>query len=135
MSYTVFARKYRPQTFEDLLNLVTSEARAKEDERKLRGHHSEILSARFSPDGTQIVFSGGQDGGLNIYTYDLRAQQATKRTQTGSHRKPIYSCDGLRILCCKDSIVQSMNIDGTAIEALTTEEEGPITDHTWLGTP
>lgn len=30
----------RPQTFDELLDLITRESRAKEDERRLRGHHS-----------------------------------------------------------------------------------------------
>ena len=90
---------------------------------------------RLSPDGTQLVFTGGQDGGPNVYSYNLRTQQLTKKTLSGFHKKPVFSQDGQRILFSKESQLYSMNLDGSASEALTTPEDGAVLDHTWLGIP
>ena len=90
---------------------------------------------RISSNGKMLTFAGGGDGGPHIYTYEFSTQKTTRRTQQGFHKKPVFSVDGGRILYLKDAQVESINLDGTATEALTNPDDGQITDHTWLGTP
>lgn len=85
---------------------------------------------RFSPDGTEIVFSSWVDNGFDLYRLSLSGQSIVRLTKNnGSNEDPTYSEDGQFIVYSSrqkgrgakdlDQKIYIMNRDGEILGALT----------------
>jgi Tol biopolymer transport system component len=76
----------------------------------------------FSPDGTQILFTGSRDGKFGIYLMDLDESLNTiyiENTENGRHAS--FSPDGTKITFMRDIQIYIMNADGSGQINLTND--------------
>jgi len=55
------------------------------------------IHPRLSPDGTQIAAWLQSDDAGDVWTYDLRSRELTRRTDTGRNWRPIWAPDGKQL--------------------------------------
>jgi hypothetical protein len=103
------------------------------DERVIHGEVAEgtfaIFSAKFSPDGREILFDRGTDSGFDIFVMDVDGTNVRRLTTTGSDYDPHWSPDGSRIAFTRQgegaqSDIYVMDADGTNVQQLTDGGEG-----------
>ena len=85
------------------------------------------LSARYSPDGSKVVYISDQAGNLDIFVANSDGSEPVQLTNTISlEGSPTWTPDGSRILFESDqsgmSQVWAMNADGTELTQLTSGE-------------
>jgi hypothetical protein len=87
----------------------------------------EIFSAKFSPDGTQILFDEGTDSQFDIFVMDADGSNVRQITHTGVDSDPSWSPDGKQIVFTRQDGAQSdiflMNADGSDVRRLTTARQ------------
>lgn len=87
-----------------------------------------IFSAKFSPDGREILFDRGTDSGYDIFVMDVDGTNIRRLTTTGSDYDPHWSPDGSRIAFTREgdgrSDIYVMDADGTNVQQLTDGGEG-----------
>jgi len=93
------------------------------------------LSARFSPDGSQLAVSVETRNGHDIHMFDLRTRELTRLTQhPADDVEPSFSPDGERIVFSSSrgggSQLYTMNADGTDVQRITFGE-GRYTTPVW----
>lgn len=102
-------------------------------ERVIHGEGSQgtfaIFSAKFSPDGREILFDRGTDSGFDIFVMDTNGTNVRRLTTTGSDYDPHWSPDGSRIAFTRQgegaqSDIYVMNADGTNVQQLTDSGDG-----------
>jgi len=104
--------------------LVTLAADGSGTARPLLANGAMNLQARWSPDGTRVVFTGVQAGNIDIYVMDADGQHLTRLTDAPeADQEPAWSPDGGTIAFTSlrggSSQVWSMNADGTGVRQLT----------------
>jgi hypothetical protein len=89
-----------------------------------------VFSAKFSPDGTQILFDRGTDSGFDIFVMNVDGSDLRRLTTTGTDYDPHWSPDGTQIAFTRQEIVEVdgerratsdifvMNADGTDVRRL-----------------
>jgi hypothetical protein len=82
------------------------------------------LQARWSPDGTRLVYTGVQAGNIDIYSMDADGQDITRLTDAPeADQEPAWSPDGGTIVFTSlrggTSQIWAMNADGTGLRQLT----------------
>jgi dipeptidyl aminopeptidase/acylaminoacyl peptidase len=86
-----------------------------------------IFSAKFSPDGTQILFDEGTDSNFDIFVMNADGSDVRQITHTGVDYDPSWSPDGTQIVFTRQDGAQSdvflMNADGSDIRRLTTARQ------------
>ena len=93
------------------------------------------LSARFTPDGSQLAVSIETRNGHDIHMFDLRTRELTRLTQhPADDVEPSFSPDGERIVFSSSrgggSQLYTMNSDGTDVQRITFGE-GRYTTPVW----
>jgi hypothetical protein len=92
-----------------------------------RAGTSEIFSAKFSPDGTQILFDEGTDSNFDIFVMDADGSNVRQITHTGVDYDPSWSPDGRQIVFTRQDGAESdiflMNADGSDVRRLTTARQ------------
>jgi hypothetical protein len=88
-----------------------------------------IFSAKFSPDGREILFDRGTDSGFDIFVMDEDGTNVRQLTTTGSDYDPHWSPDGSKIAFTRQgegaqSDIYVMDADGTDVQQLTDGGEG-----------
>jgi lipoprotein LpqB-like beta-propeller protein len=83
-----------------------------------------IFSAKFSPDGTRILFDEGTDSEFDISVMDADGSNVRRLTHTGVDYDPSWSPDGRQIVFTRQDVAESdiflMNADGSDVRRLTT---------------
>jgi uncharacterized protein YjdB len=82
------------------------------------------LQAKWSPDGTRVVYTGVQAGNIDIYVMDADGQHITRLTDAPeADQEPAWSPDGDTIVFTSlrggTSQIWAMNADGTGLRQLT----------------
>lgn len=93
------------------------------------------LSARFTPDGSQLAVSVETRNGHDIHLFDLRTRELTRLTQhPADDVEPSFSPDGERIVFSSSrgggSQLYTMNRDGSDVQRITFGE-GRYTTPVW----
>ncbi|MEM9379190.1 MAG: protein kinase [Planctomycetota bacterium] len=70
---------------------------------------------RVSPDGTRICYVLAGSGGGDAWVYDIQRGLASRRTDSGTVRSPVWSGDGTRLI---------FGVDDGAIESLEVDRDG-----------
>jgi hypothetical protein len=90
-----------------------------------------VFSAKFSPDGTELLFDRGTDSGFDIFVMNVDGTGVRALTSTGNDYDPHWSPDGTQIAFTRQEIVEVdgqsratsdiflMNADGTDVRRLT----------------
>lgn len=90
-----------------------------------------VFSAKFSPDGTEILFDRGTDSGFDIFVMKVDGTDVRRLTTTGTDYDPHWAPDGAQIAFTRQEIVEVdsqaratsdifiMNADGTDVRRLT----------------
>jgi hypothetical protein len=90
-----------------------------------------VFSAKFSPDGTELLFDRGTDSGFDIFVMNVDGRGVRALTSTGNDYDPHWSPDGTQIAFTRQEIVEVdgqsratsdiflMNADGTDVRRLT----------------
>ena len=116
-------------TYEGDLWLVGSEGG---DAFRITSHDGNERYAKFSPDGTQLAFSGSYDGGSDVYLMDARGGVPVRLTwHPGRDRVLGWTPDGSKILFRSDRVMPfgaeelySVSIDGGMPERLPVDRAG-----------
>ena len=87
-----------------------------------------IFSAKFSPDGREILFDRGTESGFDIFVMDVDGTDVRRLTNTGTDYDPHWSPDGSQIAFTREDGARSniyvMNADGTNVRQLTDDGDG-----------
>jgi len=88
-----------------------------------------IFSAKFSPNGREILFDRGTDSGFDIFVMPVDGTHVRRLTTTGTDYDPHWSPDGSRIAFTRQgegaqSDIFVMNADGTDVQQLTDGGDG-----------
>jgi Tol biopolymer transport system component len=88
------------------------------------------LSPVWSPDGSQIAFSGTRDGVHALYVMNSDGSEVTRVTDSGSSRQLTWSPDGTRMAFSDGADIFAIDLDGSDFVNLTNH---PAADHepTW----
>jgi len=105
-------------------DLVTLPADGSGAARPLLANGAMNLQAKWSPDGTRVVYTGSQAGNIDIYVMDADGQHVTRLTDAPeADQEPTWSPDGGTIAFTSlrggSSQVWAMNADGTGLRQLT----------------
>jgi VCBS repeat-containing protein len=93
---------------------------------QLTNNASADVDARWSPDGTQIVFVSNRDGNNEIYVMNADGSGQTRlTTAAGNDEDPVWSPDGTQIVFKSErdgnAEIYVMNADGSTQTRLTTD--------------
>ena len=106
------------------IHLVSAEGG---DDRVIHSEEAEgtfaIFSAKFSPDGTQILFDRGTDSAFDIFVLNVDGRDILPLTTTRTDYDPNWSPDGTKIAFTRQegstSDIFVMNSDGSDVRRLT----------------
>ncbi|MFQ5813277.1 MAG: TolB family protein [Anaerolineae bacterium] len=92
--------------------------------RRLTHGPGSSVDARFSPDGTKIVFASDRAGDWYIYTMNADGTNVRQLAPAGHWAAPDWSPDGTRIIYkCPPQGLCVMNADGTNSRRLTSTDD------------
>jgi dipeptidyl aminopeptidase/acylaminoacyl peptidase len=101
------------------------------DDRTVYSHDAPgtyaVFSSTFSPDGSQILFDAGTEGGYDLFLMDADGSKLRRLTSTGTDYNPSWSPDGAQIVFTRQEAASESDIfvmasDGTHVHRLT---DGP----------
>ena len=85
------------------------------DERLLEIELNNYASPQISPDESQLALQIIQDGGSDVWVYDLESQTLGRRSFNLGSGRPIWSWDGRQVIyACENNVICTVASNGTA---------------------